>query len=144
MRRAHNVRLVIDPGVLVSALIAPRSTPGHLLETLLLQNHTIIVSETLLSELGQVLFRAKFAPYFSNSMALAFLSRISSVAERWDDPVENPRVTVDPKDDYLIALARHSVADAIVSGDRHLTQLAGVEPPVLTPRQLLDILDNAS
>ena len=43
-------------------------------------------------------------------------------------------------DDYLIALARATHADYVVSGDRHLLDLDETVPPVLTPRQFLDLL----
>lgn len=45
-----------------------------------------------------------------------------------------------PDDDYLIALARIANADYLVSGDRHLLDLAEPNPPVLTSRQFLDLL----
>ena len=45
----------------------------------------------------------------------------------------------DSGDDYLIALARASGTDVIVSGDRHLTQLVSPTPPVLTPRQFIGV-----
>jgi len=58
------------------------------------------------------------------------------------DPPALPGITPDPDDDYLIALARATQADYLVSGDRHLLDLADPEPPVLTPRQFLDLLAN--
>ena len=56
------------------------------------------------------------------------------------DPDETaPIRSRDPGDHYLIALASaHRVA--LVSGDRDLLDLAG-EIPVLTPRELLDLLN---
>ncbi len=58
-----------------------------------------------------------------------------------DDPPEPAAPTADPDDDYLIALARAGGADYPVSGDRHLTELPDPDPPVLTPRQFLALLD---
>jgi predicted nucleic acid-binding protein len=49
-------------------------------------------------------------------------------------------VSPDRGDDYLIALARAARADAILSGDSHLTQLTDATPPVLTPRQFAEQL----
>jgi predicted nucleic acid-binding protein len=40
----------------------------------------------------------------------------------------------------LIALARPAEADYLVSGDRHLLDLADPDPPVRTPGQFLDLL----
>ena len=52
-----------------------------------------------------------------------------------------PAFSPDLDDDYLIALARAANADYLVSGDRHLLDLEDIDPPVLTPRQFLDLLD---
>jgi predicted nucleic acid-binding protein len=54
---------------------------------------------------------------------------------------EPPEVSPDPDDDYLIALARVAGADYLISGDRHLLDLTDPDPPVLTPRQFLDLLE---
>ncbi|MHB1549246.1 MAG: hypothetical protein ACYCV5_06710 [Acidimicrobiales bacterium] len=54
--------------------------------------------------------------------------------------VEDPAaeaVSRDPADDYLIALARASTADRVISGDKDLVSLDDLEPPVLTPAQAL-------
>jgi predicted nucleic acid-binding protein len=56
-------------------------------------------------------------------------------------PLPHPAVCRDPRDDYLVALAVATHADAIVTGDHDLLEL--VEPPVsvLTPRALTERLD---
>ncbi|MGH9011446.1 MAG: putative toxin-antitoxin system toxin component, PIN family, partial [Acidimicrobiia bacterium] len=51
-------------------------------------------------------------------------------------------VSRDPKDDYLIALAKGSEAACLVSGDEDLTVLADVVPPVRTPAAFLDELSS--
>jgi len=61
-------------------------------------------------------------------------------AELRRDPVEVPRISADPKDDYLLALARATSADLLVSGDPHLTRLEHVRPPVTTPARIADLL----
>jgi predicted nucleic acid-binding protein len=47
-------------------------------------------------------------------------------------------VSVDPGDDYLIALASSQRA-ALVSGDKHLLDLAG-KIPVFSPREFIRLL----
>jgi predicted nucleic acid-binding protein len=49
-------------------------------------------------------------------------------------------VTRDPDDDYLVGLARSTAADALVSGDRDLTDLTLGDVRLLTPRAFLDQL----
>jgi len=56
------------------------------------------------------------------------------------DPVDVARLTRDPADDYLVALARDARAEAIVSGDADLLTLEAAEPPVLSPRAVVEQL----
>lgn len=100
----------------------------------------LVVSPLLIAELVDVLARPKFARQAAAGRAEAYVAAIAGDALRIDDPRDRPRVSPDKDDDYLIALARAARADAIVSGDRHLTDLADVIPPVLTPRQFLERL----
>ena len=99
-----------------------------------------ILSPALLEELAEVLQREKFRRYLSVQEAVAYLGRLERRGESADDPQERPRVSADPKDDYLVALARLVRADALVSGDSDLTQLHLPDVLVLNPRQLLDRL----
>jgi predicted nucleic acid-binding protein len=57
-----------------------------------------------------------------------------------ENPVVAEGVTRDPGDDYLVALARAANVDHLVSGDKDLTSLATVSPPVLSPAAFLDLL----
>lgn len=47
-------------------------------------------------------------------------------------------VSRDRKDDYLLGLPVSVGATALVSGDRHLTELE-TEPAVMTPREFLEV-----
>jgi predicted nucleic acid-binding protein len=51
----------------------------------------------------------------------------------------------DPKDDYLVALARVSGAGYLVSGDPHLTaaSLDAASVTVLTPRRFSEMLEES-
>jgi hypothetical protein len=61
-----------------------------------------------------------------------FVERIRRHATVVNDPVEQPAVTRDRKDDYLVALARAERVDAVVSGDRDLVDAALADPAVWT------------
>ncbi len=50
----------------------------------------------------------------------------------------------DPNDDYLVALARRSGAEALISGDDDLLSLTDLDPPVLSPAQAVAQLDTAT
>ena len=53
-----------------------------------------------------------------------------------DPPTPYPAVCRDSGDDYLVALARAALADALVTGDRDLIELRDIGVAVITPREL--------
>lgn len=133
-------RVVIDPNVLVSAAISPAGAPAVILDLIDAGAITAIASPRLLAELDGVLRREKFRTWLELDEVTAYLDEFERLAEAVDDPSEVPTVGPDPDDDYLIALARTTHADAVVSGDTDLTGLALTDLPTLTPRELLDEL----
>jgi putative PIN family toxin of toxin-antitoxin system len=129
-------RVVLDPGVLVSALISPSGTPAKLLEDARNGALELIVSPLLLGELEEVLAREKFRRYVDPDTVrdyIGMLRRDAAVAE--DPPGGPPLHAADPDDDYLIALAFSQKA-ALVSGDKHLLDITG-GAPILAPADLL-------
>jgi uncharacterized protein len=129
-------RAVLDPGVLVSALITPTGTPARLLAATRGGGFELIVSALLLEELETVLHREKFRRYVALEIVDRYVALLRRDGLTAADPGEPPPVRCeDPDDDYLIALARANDA-ALVSGDRHLLAFAGVIP-VFTPPEFL-------
>jgi uncharacterized protein len=136
------VRVVLDPNVLVSAVISPLGPSAQIVSAWSEGRFELILSATLLAELGEVLARPKFRRWISHDAADEFVRGIQESALTIDDPPAQSALSPDPDDDYLIALARFAEADYLVSGDGHLTGLAAAEPPVLTPRVFLEHLSN--
>jgi len=135
------VRAVLDANVLVSAAISPAGPPRQILSAWIQERFELIASPTLLEELVDVLARPKFRRFITTSVAAEFIDGLATDAIVVADPPEPPEVSPDPDDDYLIALARVAGADYLISGDRHLLDLTDPDPPVLTPRQFLDLLE---
>ena len=133
-------RVVVDPGVLIAALISSKGAPRALLQAWMHGAFELLVSPKLRAELLRVLARHKFRRYFTEREAqtyVAFLERFATLCPDVETP---PRCSPDPGDNYLLALARFHSADFLVSGDPDLCQLENTEPPVLTARALLDRL----
>jgi putative PIN family toxin of toxin-antitoxin system len=129
-------RAVLDPSVLVSALITPAGTPAKLLAASRSGSFELIVSHLLLNELRLVLRRKKFRRYVDLDAADQYVDLLRRDAAVADDPPGPPPITCrDPDDDYLIALA-HARAAALVSGDDDLLELAR-KIPVFTPAEFL-------
>lgn len=138
-------RVVIDPGVLVSAFISPRKAAPALLVDALLDGHfEMLVSPKLIAELTDVLGREKFAAHAADGRAAAFIAVLLDRAEMVKDAAPASLKTADADDDYLIAVAQAHKADAVVSGDGHLLDVTSSDLPVLTPREMADRLGLAS
>jgi putative PIN family toxin of toxin-antitoxin system len=135
------VRVVLDANVLVSAVISKAGPPREIVMAWVDGRFELIASPALLDELRDVLARPRFRRWVSVATATEFIDGLGEDALLVDDPPALPGLSPDPDDDYLIALARGAHADYLVSGDRHLLGLADPQPPVLTPRQFLDLLD---
>lgn len=116
------IRAVVDSSVLVSALIAPRETaPDQVLRAWARERFELIVSPKLISEVADVLARPKFRPYVTPEEVEDFVEMLRSEAEFHPDPANPERVTRDPDDDYLVALAKAAGA-VLVSSDRDVLE----------------------
>lgn len=128
-------RVVVDANVLASALAGhPESPSRRLLEALTADRIEAVLCNRILRELDRALQR----PYFAARVAVLERQQADAVlraaADMLPDPVAPPAVVRDPRDDYLVALARAAQVDAIITGDRDLLDHEDLEPPALTPR----------
>lgn len=129
-------RAVLDPGVLVSALISPSGPPAKLVAQAVAGEFELIVSAALLAELDGVLRREKFRPHFDLETAGEYVALLRRTTTNAADPEQPPPLrSSDPDDDYLIALA-HSQNAVVVSGDSDLLDLVG-GAPICAPADFL-------
>jgi putative PIN family toxin of toxin-antitoxin system len=129
-------RVVIDPNVFVSATITPN---GALVIISLIDDGTLVpvVTQHLVDEVVDVLGRPKLSKYVKPGAGAVFEEQMHLLGQWHADIDDPPAVTRDPKDDYLVALARAAGADAITSGDDDLHAGTDLGVEVLTPRELL-------
>ncbi len=132
---------MIDPNVLISAVISGKGAPAALLAALLQRKIQLVVSPKLLDELEQVLLRPRFRRYISNEAARVYVARVRALASLIADPPAQPGLTPDRKDDYLVALSRAASVDYLVSGDSDLLNLSNARPPVITASAFASILE---
>lgn len=133
-------RVVLDPNVLVSAVITPSGATGQIVTLIDTGTLVPILSPALVAELTAVLRRPKFRRYLDINTVMAFVVALETQAEFVSDPENPPAVSVDPADDYLVALVRITGADALVSGDPDLLTLTVDDVVVLSPRQLITLV----
>jgi putative PIN family toxin of toxin-antitoxin system len=135
-------RVVLDPNVLVSAAISPGRTTARILDLIDSGLLVPIVSPALIAELSGVLARPRFRRYLDLNAVSAFTDELERLGEWHRDVADPPRLSSDPDDDYLLALAAEAEADALVSGDPDLSALTVEGTRILTPRALLDLTDS--
>lgn len=132
------LRVVLDPGVLISALISRSGSPAQLILLWHQGSFDLLVSPLLLNELAGALTRAKFRRYVSHTETTRFVVLLRHLGEFVEDPPAESGLTPDPGDDYLVTLGRAAGADYIVSGDQHLLQIRDARPPVLAPSEFVN------
>jgi putative PIN family toxin of toxin-antitoxin system len=134
------LRIVVDPGVLVSARLSGRGAPAELVRRWLSGEIDVVASPRLLEVLTEVLQRPTFRRWVTLDEVESYLSLLHMYAIVVDDPPPQYGITPDPDDDYLVSLARVARVDALVSGDSDLTELEDPHPPVRIPREVVDLL----
>lgn len=134
--RPGRPRLVLDPGVYISAAISGTGAPAQLLETAVEGRVVLLVSPLLLAELREVLGRDKLRRWVSLEESRAFVDAVELLADTvLDPPIDTwTRVCRDPDDDYLVALTEAHGATLLVSGDKDLLELHRPGLDVRSPR----------
>ncbi len=137
------LRAVVDPNVFISAQISSLGHPARIARAADRGNFELVVSERLLSELHDVLMRPRFRRHMTESEVENLVEDLREKGISAEEGEIERMVPGDPKDDYLVALARVSGADYLVSGDPHLTSasLDDATVTVLTPRRFSEILE---
>jgi putative PIN family toxin of toxin-antitoxin system len=131
-----DLRTVIDTGVVVSALLLPRSVPRQAFDVAAARGRLLVSDETI-AELDDVLRRPKFDKYVSETQRLEFLAALVREAELIDvvDVVTECR---DPKDNKFLELALSGRGSHIVTGDSDLLVLHPFrEIAIVTPQSFL-------
>lgn len=127
----HELRVVIDTGVVISAVLLPRSLPRQALD-IALRHGRLLVSEATVIELESVLRRPKFDKYVREEQRLEFLAALVREAELVE-VTEVVKTCRDPKDDMYLALAASGNARYLVSSDADLLVLDPFRGIVILP-----------
>ena len=146
MMASVRVCAVLDTNVLASSMISPQSPTRAITDAAL--NGTIlpIISDGILLEYGDVLFRQKFWKYYRAESAVAFLRKLFDVSVKCAPlPLPSGIHMPDSADIvfYTTALASRAAGNTtyLVTGNlKHF-------PPddfIVSPRALLDILEQGN
>jgi len=135
------VRAVLEPNVIISALLSATGAPAATLLAWRAGAFELVVSPLLLAELRGALAYPKLRRRIDAAQATDVVEWLSASALHVDDPATFPLGirSRDPDDDYLLALAAQAEA-ILVSGDRDLLELSE-SLPIHTPRSFVALLD---
>ena len=115
------LRIVVDTNVLISAALAERSTSRRAIFAAI-DNATLLLSDEVLDEMGEVLRRKKFDKYLPHNDRVLFLRSVMKGAEFIK---VTSRITdcPDPNDNKFLELAVDGYATHLITGDGDLLDM---------------------
>jgi putative PIN family toxin of toxin-antitoxin system len=130
-------RFILDANVIISALLFKKSLPRQALDKARKQG-IVLMSQSIWSEISEVVARPKFDKYLSSQERQLFLL-VFEQAVRFVDIKETINACRDPKDDKYLELAVNGKAECIVTGDQDLLILDPFrEISIITVAQFLN------
>ncbi len=134
-------RVVIDPNVLLSALIGkPDAAPAVLLDAVHEHVVEMVACPLLMAEVRESLAEPYFRARIDQREAEQAMSALERIAVMLADPIDPESILRDSADDYLLALARAGAAEAIITGDKDLLDHSGLQPAAIKAREAVDKL----
>ena len=133
--------VVLDTNVLVSSMLKPESIPGQVVDHALHQDIVPVLSDEIIDEYSEILHRQKFK--FSESK-IADLIKGLDESGVYLSPTETDELFLDLSDVvfYEVTLTAKEHHDAfLVTGN---IKDFPVKPFVVTPREMLDIIESAA
>lgn len=140
-------RLVIDASTLVAGIAGSRSEspPCLIYDAVSEMSVEAIICPRLLTEVERALQKPYFRERIEEEEVTEAVSILRDAGTMAADPSDPPPVLRDPTDDYLVALARATSAEAIVTSDHDLLDHDSLNPPAIDPRtacRLLALIDD--
>jgi putative PIN family toxin of toxin-antitoxin system len=117
-------KLILDTNLWISFLITKNYT--QLDEILFVKNAKLIFSQELLEEFLDVVNRPKFRRFFSINDIEELLETIQQYSD-FVDVKSKIELCRDPKDNFLLSLAKDSKANYLITGDKDLLELKTLE-----------------
>jgi uncharacterized protein len=135
-------RVVIDANALASGSINPHleSATSLIYHELTGARLEVIICPELLAEVAGTLRKPYFLDRVGETGVNDILTGIASACTTLPDPAQVAAILRDPKDDYLVALARIAKAEWIITGDKDLLEHIDLEPPAISARNACELL----
>lgn len=128
---------VFDTNALISAFLVKDSISDKAFKKAA-DSGVLGISDPLLTEFLEVLWRPKFDKYFDAGERENIVAEIIKYAVYFQS-TEKIKASTDPDDNMILELAISSHADCIISGDPHLRILHPFQGiPIISPAGFLD------
>jgi len=138
------LKVVLDTNILASATISQKGNPAKILALWRQQKFELIVTEKIMQEAWRVLFypRVREISVLSTQEVTNLLLRLHNSATFIPTTLDLNVIEKDPTDDKYIIAALEGQADYIVSGDKHLLELASYQNiRIVSPGKFVEILE---
>src|SRR5574338_186685 len=122
------MKIVIDTNWLISYLIKTETSNLKLLLTD--TSASFITDEKQIKEFLEKIYLPRFRKYFEVELALEFIKNFTKRADLIQVSSEI-NVCRDPKDNFLLALAKDSKADFLITGDKDLLVIGQFEQTII-------------
>jgi len=114
------VKDIIDTNILISYLIG-KELQGFK-SYIVSEKIKIVITDQLIEEIKLVTARQKLKKYFDQGSVSEFLALLLLISKKVKvKKIES--LCRDPKDDFLLALAKQSKSDFLITGDKDLLEL---------------------
>ena len=128
--------LVFDTNTLISGLLLPDSLPARAVKKGIHEGKIMVSGDTL-SELAEVLSRAKFDRYISLENRKEYFRYFARIVEKIEI-IRRINSCRDPKDNKFLEVAINGQAEIIITGDKDLLILHPYHSiQIVTPAQYL-------
>jgi putative PIN family toxin of toxin-antitoxin system len=111
------MRVVLDTNVLISALLVGRSTSALLVNAWRRGAFELLTCELQLEEIRAVTRREHIRSLIRPALAGELVNQLRSMAQ-WIDRLPQVDRSIDPFDNFLLAMAQGGQADVLISGDK--------------------------
>jgi hypothetical protein len=135
------MRVVLDTGILIAALITTDTPPSLIYQAWRKKRFELVTSEWQLDEFRRVSRYSKLRRFLKPVEAGSLVSGLRRQATVLEN-LPTVEVSPDPHDNPVLAMAKASKAQYLVTGDkRDLLALGSIDDTrIVTARQLIEIL----
>jgi len=135
------MKVVVDTNVLVSSTMSPWGPPARILDLILSQRITLLISSGILQEYIEVMGRKEFS--FDKTSVRNFLYALALASEK---VAEGPlKLSLpDPDDEIFLSCALEGKADHLITGNKkHFPDHLCRPTSIVSPREFLQVFTGA-